>query len=183
MWTYFKRYRMECDLADLPSDRPATPAGYRLLADEQSTARMHADAKFESFRGEVDAHVFPCLGRRDGCLRLMREIASRGCFVPEATWLIQTTDRPARCVGTVQGLAIDGWGAIQNLGIVPDHRGRGLGTVLLWHAGVGFREAGLNRMHLEVTGDNPDAMRLYERIGFRVADTVFKAAEVPGQGS
>ena len=183
MWTYFKRYRMECELADLPADRPRLPPGYELVGWEQSTPRMHADAKYESFRGEVDAHVFPCLGRRDGCLKLMREISARGCFVPESTWLIRTTDTPSQSVGTVQGLSIDGWGAIQNLGIVPDHRGRSLGSILLWYAGVGFRHHGLDRMHLEVTGDNPDAMRLYERLGFRVTDTVFKAAEVPGQGT
>jgi [ribosomal protein S18]-alanine N-acetyltransferase len=81
-------------------------------------------------------------------------------------------------VGTVQGLECDGWGAIQNLGISQGHRGRGLGTLLLYHAAVGFRQAGLTRMHLEVTTDNTAAVRLYERLGFRRAKVVYKAAEV-----
>ena len=35
-------------------------------------------------------------------------------------------------------------------------------------------------MHLEVTTDNTAAIRLYERLGFKRAKVVFKAAEVAG---
>jgi ribosomal protein S18 acetylase RimI-like enzyme len=115
----------------------------------------------------------------------MREIASRSCFAPESTWLCRYTD-PATSqnipVGTIQGLEIDGWGAIQNLGIIPEHRGKGLGSWLLHRAAEGFRQLGLTRMHLEVTTDNIDAIRLYERLGFRKAQVIYKAAEVLGAG-
>jgi ribosomal protein S18 acetylase RimI-like enzyme len=79
----------------------------------------------------------------------------------------------------VQGIR-DGKGAgsIQNLGIVPEHRGRGLGTCLLYAALDGFRRAGLRRACLEVTAQNADAIRLYRRHGFRRARTVYKAVEL-----
>jgi ribosomal protein S18 acetylase RimI-like enzyme len=183
--TYFKRYRMECDLATAFTDRAWTVSGYTLLPFESSLIQQHAMTKFESFCHELDSHVFPCLGRKDGCLRLMREIASRSCFAPESTWLCRYTD-PATAqsipVGTIQGLEIDGWGAIQNLGIIPEHRGKGLGSWLLHRAAEGFRQLGLSRMHLEVTTDNIDAIRLYERLGFRKAQVIYKAAEVLGAG-
>ena len=83
-------------------------------------------------------------------------------------------------IGTVQGLQSEGWGAIQNLGIDPGHRGHGLGSLLLTRAAAGFREVGLKRMHLEVTTDNTAAIRLYERMGFRQTQVVYKAADVPG---
>ena len=67
-------------------------------------------------------------------------------------------------IGTVQGLQIEGWGAVQNLGIDPLHRGRGLGSILLARAAEGFRYAGLSRMHLEVTTDNTAAIRLYQAL-------------------
>ena len=65
----------------------ALPPHYELLPFSVDLLREHANAKYASFRSELDVNVFPCLGRRDGCLRLMREIASRAGFVPEATWL------------------------------------------------------------------------------------------------
>jgi ribosomal protein S18 acetylase RimI-like enzyme len=181
--TYFKRFRMEFDLSYSIPPSLALPFGYELLPYSSELLREHATAKFQSFRRELDANVFPCLGRRDGCLRLMREIVSRDNFVPEATWLCRYRDpissRPFP-IGTIQGMQIDGWGAVQNLGIDPAHRGRGLGSILLSRAAQGFRKAGLSRMHLEVTTDNTGAVRLYERIGFRKAQVVYKAAEVAG---
>lgn len=181
--TYFRRFRMELSLEGQLPEPPALPPAYELLPYAEDLLRDHAAAKYQSFRQELDANVFPCLGRRDGCLRLMREISSRAGFVPEATWLLRHRDPGsgrATPVGTVQGLRLEEWGAIQNLGIESAHRGRGLGTILLAEAARGFRRVGLTRMHLEVTTDNTAAVRLYERIGFRRAGVVYKAAEVMG---
>jgi len=179
--TYFKRYRMELELDEEIFSAPNCNTSYELVPYDEDLLREHAVAKFQSFRQEMDANVFPCLGRRDGCLRLMREITRRGGFVPEATWLLryrETLSGVPEPIGTVQGLQSDNWGAIQNLGIARLHRGRGLGTMLLLKAALGFRQAGLRRMHLEVTTDNTAAVRLYERLGFRRAKVVYKAAEV-----
>lgn len=180
--TYFKRFRMDCDLRQaLPAPR-SLPSQYELVAFSDDLIRQHATAKYESFRQELDADVFPCLARRDGCLRLMREIASRATFVPEATWLLRHRDERGRThsVGTIQGLQSEGWGAIQNLGIHAQHRGLGLGTILLMKAAAGFWNVGLQKIHLEVTTENTAAVRLYERLGFKRAQVVYKAAEVAG---
>ncbi len=178
--TYFKRFRMELELTEPLFDAPALPNGYELVPWSDGLCREHALAKYQSFHCELDANVFPCLGRRDGCVRLMREITRRTTFVPEATWLLRYHSPAARplAVGTVQGLRVEGWGAIQNLGVTPEHRGYGLGTILMSQAARGFRRVGLSKMHLEVTTDNTAAVRLYRRMGFRQAQTVFKAAEV-----
>ena len=180
--TYFKRYRMEFDFAEPIWDASA-PANYELVPFDEDLIRDHAIAKFRSFARELDVNVFPCLGRKDGCLRLMREIASRDSFVASSTWLLRYRDPMTQArepVGTVQGIHVDGWGAIQNLGVDPAHRGKGLGSVLLGHAAMGFRKFGLSHMHLEVTNDNTGAVRLYERLGFKRAQVVYKAAEVAG---
>ena len=180
--TYFKRFRMECDLREALLDPKPVPMGYELVAFRSNLIREHATAKYESFCNELDVNVFPCLGRRDGCLRLMREISSRVTFVPDATWLLRYRDEKGAVqpVGTIQGLELDGWGAIQNLGITSAHRGRGLGTILLMKAAGGFFNAGLKRVHLEVTTENTAAIRLYERLGFKQTQVVYKAAEVAG---
>ena len=178
--TYFKRYRMELDLGGPLYDPPNLPAGYAARPWQESLLEAHADAKYRSFCIEIDANVFPCLGQREGCRRLMREIARRDGFLGEATWLLQRCDDgDVQHCGTVQGVRDSkGYGAVQNLGIVPVHRGQGLGTVLLFHALRGFQRAGLQRAFLEVTAQNVGAVRLYRRLGFRCVRTVYKAGEV-----
>jgi ribosomal protein S18 acetylase RimI-like enzyme len=119
--------------------------------------------------------VFPNLSCREGCLRLMREIREKAGFVPGATWLLS---HGAEFCGTVQGVSDRyGAGSIQNFGIVPPHRGRGLGSALLLQALHGFRRAGLQRAVLEVTAQNEGAIRLYRRFGFRFRKTLYKVLD------
>lgn len=172
--TYFKRLRMEIDLSGLP---PALtlPAPYWWVPWQETLLSDHAEVKYLSFRGEIDAQVFPCLGERDGCYRLMREIRRKPGFLSEATWLIRCPSGP---VGTIQGVIDYGpIGAIQNVGIVPGHRGRGLGRALVLRALGGFAAVGLRRAYLEVTAENGSAVELYRSLGFRKARTLYKAVD------
>lgn len=203
--TYFKRFRMEIDLTRLDAQEPALPPGYHFRSWQPELLPAHAEAKYHSFRAEIDANVFPCLGDSDGCLRLMREISHKDGFLAEATWLavyqpqppveLELNDSwgrqfarreaqggagsvPEYC-GTIQGIRDrSGFGAIQNLGIVPEHRGRGVGAGLMLKALQGFREVGLRRAFLEVTAQNEGAIKLYRRMGFCKARTVYKAVEI-----
>jgi ribosomal protein S18 acetylase RimI-like enzyme len=180
--TYFKRYRMEIDLAGRDLARLRPPVGYCFLPWDASLLEAHAEAKYLSFRDEIDANVFPCFGELPGCQRLMREIADKEGFLPEATWLAVYRGGRAKedeVCGTVQGVRDrSGKGSLQNLGIAPSHRNRRVGTCLLYQALEGFRRAGLGRVHLEVTAENQGAIRLYRRVGFATVKTVYKAAEV-----
>jgi mycothiol synthase len=224
--TYFKRYRMEFELARLDGRRDRLPDGYRFVPWHVGLLEAHAVAKYESFRHEIDANVFSCLGEYEGCYRLMTEISRKEGFLPPATWLLayseladsqlsdseRADNRPTGTdrtnferadfqraaardpwagdnfaagnttfCGTVQGIEDRfGYGAIQNLGVVPEHRGRGLGSLLLMKALEGFRRAGLKRAYLEVTAQNEGAVRLYRRLGFVKARTVYKAVELMG---
>lgn len=173
---YYKRFRMEIDLDRLP---PAVelPTGCRWVAWRASVLPFHAQVKFRCFKEELDAVIFPCLGDHVGCTELMRDIAARRGFVPEATWLVA---RGEEYIATVQGV-IDrpGVGMIQNLGVVPEARSLGVGAALLIQSLRGFRAVGLTSGVLEVTADNTRAVRLYRRLGFRRARTVYKAVSVP----
>jgi len=180
--TYFKRYRMEYDLEGEIFARPELPPGYWSLVWSERLLESHAQVKFESFRFELDANVFPCLGDAEGCLRLLKDIISRPGFSPEATWLVGCQvpgQRRFEYCGTIQGIIDDrGIGTIQNLGITPAHRCKGLGRYLLWQALDGFRHRGVRRASLEVTAHNTRALDLYQRLGFRVTKTVYKAVDV-----
>ena len=177
--TYFKRFRMELDLGR-PRRLEPLPPGYRFVPWNEALLDVHARTKFRAFRDEIDALVFPCLGSLEGCRRLMHEIRGKAGFLPTTTWLLACGSRPAELqwCGTIQGV-IDRrrTGMIQNVGIVPGHRGLGLGTALIERALAGFRAAGLWAAALEVTADNPRAVRLYQRLGFRRTKTIYKTSQ------
>jgi ribosomal protein S18 acetylase RimI-like enzyme len=172
--TYFKRFKMEIDLREAPPV-PPLPEGFFWVAWDESLVEVHAEVKFASFHGEIDSAVFPSLSDRHGCYYLMNEIRKKPGFLPWATWLVASAD--GYC-GTVQGLRDRlGFGAIQNLGVTPAARGRGLGGALLLQALAGFRKAGLDIAYLEVTAQNEAAVRLYRRLGFRCRKTIYKAVD------
>ena len=172
---YFKRFRMELDLARPLPAIPTLPDGYFWLPWDDSLIAAHARAKFTSFASEIDSQVFPSLATEDGCGQLMRAIRCKPGFLPGATWLLACG---ADYCGTVQGVRDRaGKGAIQNLGIAAAHRGHGLGTALLLQALHGFRRACLKTALLEVTVENEAAVRIYRRMGFRCRKTVYKAVE------
>ena len=181
--TYFQRYRMQIDLRRDLFEEPQLAEGFELRAWNMRLLNEHADAKFRSFKTELDSNVFPCLGDSYGCQRLMRDICCRQGFVEEATWLIMSIDDNGRSTpsGTIQGIREQvEVGAIQNIGIVPESRGMGLGSVLVYHALVGFRKIGLKFATLEVTANNVGAIRLYERLGFECSRIVYKSVDIKG---
>ena len=178
---YYKRFRMEIDLRRRYGPRWIFPHCYRAIGWDPSFLEIHAETKYLSFRSEIDAHVFPCLGERAGCMRLMDEISRKEGFLPDATWLVacEHAGREHEYCGTIQGIQDEaGTGTIQNLGVLPAHRGQGLGAFLLQRALDGFRHVGLTRGSLEVTAQNKAAIRLYERMGFFRCRTLYKAVEV-----
>lgn len=190
---YFKRFRMEIGLSGPAGPEvPPLPLGYRLVAWHDGLLDAHARTKFRAFRDEIDAAVFPCLGDLEGCRRLMREIRGKAGFLPAASWLVARSrsagrspaeeSRPAELewCGTIQGIVDSaGRGSIQNIGVVPAHRGQGLATALVAAALGGFAAAGADRAALEVTADNHRAVRLYQRLGFRRTKTMYKVVDGP----
>ena len=178
---YFKRYRMEIQLEEGLRPPAVLPDGYAWHEWDEADVERHALTKFRSFRDELDAEVFSCLGEYYGCLRLMNEIAQQENFLGPATWLIRwnANDGPPQDCGTIQGMTIsEQLGSIQNIGVVPEHRGLGLGRALVLKSLAGFQLARLKRVVLEVTASNVAAVDLYRSLGFRVMRTMYRMSPV-----
>ncbi|WP_314172205.1 ribosomal protein S18-alanine N-acetyltransferase [Streptomyces winkii] len=62
--------------------------------------------------------------------------------------------------------AVGGTGDIQTIGVLPSHRGTGLGARLLRRLLAAAAEFACHEVMLEVRVDNAPAQRLYERFGF-----------------
>ena len=175
---YFKRYRMEYDLLRQEPPAPQLPDGFAWRSWADSSVQQHAMAKFRAFAGSIDADVFPSLRTYDGCLRLMRFIDGRCDFVPHATWLIVSTtserfgDVP---VGTIQVCSpVHQQAAVQNIGVVPEFRGCGLGRALLLRSLLSMRAEGFHRGTLDVTARNATAADFYARVGFVTKRTSYR---------
>ncbi|MEZ6130118.1 MAG: N-acetyltransferase [Planctomycetaceae bacterium] len=186
----YKRFRMEIDLRRVALPPAVLPDGYRWLPWRPILIERHAQVKWRSFRDDLDGQVFTCLSQIEGCRRLITEIGNQSRFCPNATWMIAFQPEPAwpadDC-GTIQGINCSGGvGAIQNVGIVPEHRGLGLGRAIMLKALEGFWQDGQNFATLEVTADNVVAVELYRSLGFRVARVLYREAKggkvVSGKG-
>jgi ribosomal protein S18 acetylase RimI-like enzyme len=79
------------------------------------------------------------------------EIAGFVMFGPEAGSYEQDVDR----------------GIVHNLYVRPQYRGRGIGTALLDAAEDELFERGADAVAIEAMAANADAIRLYERLGYR----------------
>lgn len=169
---------MQIDLRRQRLPTPTIPRGYRWVPWRSLLLERHAQVKWQSFRGDMDGQVFPCLSQLDGCRRLMKEITSQSTFCANATWLLvyqPESQWPAADCASIQGIARRGnIGAIQNVGVVPEHRGLGLGRAIVLQALQGFRFTGLQYGFLEVTASNQPAVCLYRSLGFEVCDVLFR---------
>jgi RimJ/RimL family protein N-acetyltransferase len=71
-------------------------------------------------------------------------------------------------------------GGVLGMGIVEEHRGKGLGEALMRAALAQARACGLTRVELTVRADNPRAIALYRKIGFVDEGVKRKAIFVDG---
>ncbi|MET8859446.1 GNAT family protein [Streptomyces sp. NPDC004579] len=82
-------------------------------------------------------------------------------------------------------LRLDAGGVSARLGrvlVAPDARGQGYGAALLTRVlTVGFAQLGLKRVDLGVFSHNHDAVRLYERFGFRLDRVLSDVEHINGQ--
>ena len=58
---------------------------------------------------------------------------------------------------------------INNVAVLPQFRGSGMGSAILQHVLAEAKRLGANRATLEVRASNDGARRLYERLGFHAA--------------
>ena len=150
----------------------------------------HSEAIFKSFKDSIDAQYFVTFTQQSRCEDFMRYLVNNTGFLSSATWLLRekTGSGAARLLhlpgsyklaGTIQGLITpDFIGSIQNVGILPEYRGRWLSKLLLYYCLWGFQQAGLKIAQLEVTQTNDVAINLYKKIGFHVTQVIEKMPSI-----
>ena len=158
------QFRMLAELTAPPDVPPVRGVGIRRFRDpdERRTVYRVLEDSFaygrESFRRRTYGEWAP-------------DVFGREHFDPALTWV--ATEGEAIVGASVCGWKEAGdWGWVGTLGVLPGHRGRGIGEALLRTAFADFRRRGERRVALGVAADNPSATRLYERAGMRVLYTI-----------
>lgn len=63
-------------------------------------------------------------------------------------------------------------GHIVSVAIMDDHRSKGLGSALVTEASNGMRQRGCTEAYLEVRVSNAPAIRLYQKLGFKIVTRI-----------
>ena len=89
----------------------------------------------------------------------------QGQFDPDIWWLALENDHP---VGVILLCSVPECAAydLSYLGVVPEHRGRGLGIEMMDHVLRFVRATGVAKLTLAVDSRNRAAFRLYSKLGF-----------------
>ncbi len=91
----------------------------------------------------------------------------------------------AEAAGRIQGSVMAGYdghrGWINYLAVLPDLQKGGLGRALMQHAEAALRAIGCPKINLQVRGGNAAVLAFYERLGFKVDDTVSLGKRLDGR--
>jgi ribosomal protein S18 acetylase RimI-like enzyme len=61
-------------------------------------------------------------------------------------------------------------GKIAGFGLLSNHRNKGIGSTLMRRALDHFQTKGVKQALITVNGENPKAMKLYQKFGFKVVE-------------
>jgi len=157
-------YRMRIDI-DSDQPEPDWPDGYSVRTMREGEERRVYDAQMAAFADTWMFHAEPF----DVWHHWMVEEPS----FDRSLWFLAEKD------GDLAGVVIarapenePGFGWIRILGVVPEHRQKGLGQALLRHTFAEFATRGFHAVGLGVDAENPTgAVRVYERAGMHVERT------------
>ncbi|GHT40141.1 N-acetyltransferase [Planctomycetales bacterium] len=156
---------------------PVLPAGFWFVPWNKDLTEAHGDILHRSFKDDLDGSVFTTFRQINHCVNLIAMVANGNSFLSPATLLIAYGDPDGlfEYVANIQGLKLSAEiGAVQNVGVLPEYRKRGIGQALVCGALIAFKKAGVQKVTLEATADNLSAMKLYHRIGFTTYRTYFR---------
>lgn len=106
------------------------------------------------------------------------DIAKKRAFQPE---LFFVAVQDGRIVGSVMAGYEGHRGWINYLAVLPERQSDGLGRALMAHAERALAALGCPKVNLQVRGSNQAVVAFYERLGYRVDDTVSLGKRLDGR--
>ncbi|HYO82023.1 MAG TPA: GNAT family N-acetyltransferase [Bryobacteraceae bacterium] len=156
----------------LTDELPAHDIGsHRLLTWDSALHDEAAMAIASSYQGHVDARINDQYRTWLGARRFLANVIQYpGCGVFQESASLLAVDADDRVKGVVlSSVVAQETGHITQICVTPEVRGTGLGYELLRHALASLSTLGCAKASLTVTASNTEAIRLYQRVGFRSA--------------
>jgi ribosomal protein S18 acetylase RimI-like enzyme len=170
---YVNAFERDFMLASLDAARnlPLREVGGSVRIDNWADYHQEAAAQLieEAYHSHIDSQINDQYRTTTGARRFLYNIINYpgcGVFAPAASLVALSS------YGTLAGLSLasivnDRTGHITQICVAPEFRGTGLGYELIRRSLLRLLHAGCRRVSLTVTSSNLDAIRLYERIGFK----------------
>ncbi len=151
----FEELAMELDPSAMIDTPTRWPAGTRLLEWGDAAASASFDVYQSAFR---DRPGFPGWSRSEWIER----VCGDRDFAPEASLCVSLDGVPA-------GFVVCARGWVDQVGVTPAYRRRGLATALVTEATSRMRPAGGRTARLHVNINNPGALAMWRLLGWHVA--------------
>ena len=124
-----------------------------------------------AYEGHVDSRINDQYRSQAGARRFLHNIVQYpgcGMFYRPASFAAFDPLTGRMCGVSLASIVAPDTGHITQICVAPPVRGTGIGHELLRHSLMTLREMGCSVASLTVTAANEDAVKLYERVGFRV---------------
>lgn len=175
---WLRKYARNFMVADLEAGGSLAPgpAAARVRIErfterfQEAAAQLIADA----YRGHIDSEINDQYRTLSGARRFLSNIVHYpgcGSFFPPAS-LVAIDPQSGRLVGlSLSSLVAAQVGHITQICTAPEVRGQGVGYELLRHSLEVLARERCRKVSLTVTASNLEAVRLYERTGFKTQRT------------
>jgi ribosomal protein S18 acetylase RimI-like enzyme len=173
--TAHRRIFMTFDMALLAGLRPGRSASKALIDNWSSDRTVDAAQVIaQAYERHIDSDVNDQYRSVAGARRFINNIVQYpgcGAFYSPASFLAIDAWTGRACGVSLCSILSPRVGHITQICVVPRLKGKGLGYELLRRSLLALGEAGCRKASLTVTAANENAVRLYERVGFRPSHT------------
>jgi ribosomal protein S18 acetylase RimI-like enzyme len=169
-----ERLFMECALADCAARKSAEgvtiPAGLELRPWSGMHFQEAGRLLQRAYDGHMDASLNDQYRSAEGALRFLHNIIRfPGCGVFDLDASTVAVDTQGRLAAMLLCSRVqEKVGHVTQVCVLPEHQRHGLGRLLVCRCAEQLWRRGFEAMTLTVTAENSGAVRLYERMGFKV---------------
>ena len=167
-------FRRNFMVADIPVDLALPPGkGVGVVRletwqerEQEDAARLIARAYQDHVDGEINDQYRSISGARRFLLNIV-QFPGCGSFFQPASVIALAPDSERLCGISLASLVAFDVGHITQICVDPAAKGLGIGYEMLRRSMEALSRSGCRRVSLTVTAENDEAIRLYERVGFR----------------